>query len=95
LPEESPNRDFFETAIASPPARAVSRPIPGFNLDSPTNRELDVLELLAERLTNKEIAVRLGISPATVKRHLTNLFQKLGVQRRREAVDRARERGLL
>jgi LuxR family maltose regulon positive regulatory protein len=95
LPEDSPNRRFFDAVIAPAQVQAVARPLPAPELDSLTNRELDVLELLAERLTNKEIAVRLGISPATVKRHLTNLFQKLGTSGRREAVARARELGLL
>jgi LuxR family maltose regulon positive regulatory protein len=95
LPAGSPNRMFVDQEMLPPPIRAIPGAASGLDPDAPTNREQDVLELLAERLTNKEIAVQLGISPATVKRHLTNLFQKLGVQRRREAVERARERGLL
>jgi LuxR family maltose regulon positive regulatory protein len=95
LPEDSPARSFIDMTTVRSVDRAIGRPGRALDLDPPTNRELDVLELLAERFTNKEIAVRLGISPATVKRHLTNLFQKLGVQRRREAVERAKERGLL
>jgi LuxR family maltose regulon positive regulatory protein len=86
---------FVDQEMLPPPIRAIPGAASGLDPDAPTHREQDVLELLAERLTNKEIAVQLGISPATVKRHLTNLFQKLGVQRRREAVERARERGLL
>jgi LuxR family maltose regulon positive regulatory protein len=60
-----------------------------------TNRELDVLELLDERLSNKEIARRLVISPATVKRHTLSIYSKLGVSGRREAVAKARQLGIL
>jgi ATP/maltotriose-dependent transcriptional regulator MalT len=51
-----------------------------------SNRELDVLELLTERLSNKEIADRLSVSSETVKKHMRNLYQKLEVHGRREAV---------
>ncbi len=60
-----------------------------------TNRELDVLVLLDERLSNKEIARRLIISPATVKRHTLGVYRKLGVGGRREASIAARELGIL
>jgi LuxR family maltose regulon positive regulatory protein len=60
-----------------------------------TNRELDVLVLLDQRLSNKEIARRLVISPATVKRHSLSIYRKLGVGGRREAAVVARELGIL
>jgi ATP/maltotriose-dependent transcriptional regulator MalT len=60
-----------------------------------TNREADVLELLQQRMSNKEIARRLVISPATVKRHTLSIYRKLGVESRREAVEKARRLGLL
>jgi len=60
-----------------------------------TNRELNVLELLEQRLTNKEISRRLVISPATVKRHTLSIYSKLGVGGRREAVAKARHLGIL
>jgi len=61
-------------------------------LESLSKREREVLELLAQRLTNKEIGKRLFIAPETVKRHAHNIFDKLNVSDRRAA--RAKAIGL-
>lgn len=60
-----------------------------------TERELEILLLFDERLTNQEIAQQLVISPKTVKRHASNIYQKLSVSNRREAATKAKELGLL
>ena len=60
-----------------------------------TEREREVLGLLAEGRSNKEIARRLELSPNTVKTHVSNLFEKLRVGRRMEAIVLARELGLV
>jgi ATP/maltotriose-dependent transcriptional regulator MalT len=58
-------------------------------------RETDILTLIAEGLSNKEIARSLDIGPETVKSHLKSVFAKLGVERRAQAVSRAQTLGLV
>ena len=58
-------------------------------------RETDILKLIAEGFSNKEIARSLYIGPETVKSHLKNVFSKLGVERRAQAVSRAQTLGLV
>ncbi len=60
-----------------------------------TAREFAVLELIAAGQSNKEIARSLDVSPNTVKTHLRRLYDKLGVERRTQAVRRAQELQLL
>jgi len=68
---------------------------PEIALEPLTRREIEVLELLAEGLPNKAIAVRLGISDQTVKFHVSAICGKLGAANRTEAVRRALRRGLI
>jgi LuxR family transcriptional regulator, maltose regulon positive regulatory protein len=91
---------FGESAPAAPSQRAAGSaaisPKGQMVLIEPlTDREREVLALLAQRLSNKEIAQALAVSPQTVKRHATNLYQKLQVGGRREAVAKATRLGLL
>ncbi len=58
-------------------------------------REQEVLQLINLGLANKDIAVKMAVAPATVKAHIRNLYSKLGVGRRTEALAKARELGLL
>jgi LuxR family transcriptional regulator, maltose regulon positive regulatory protein len=85
-----PRPDEAEPAAGSR-ARAANA-----NLIEPlTDRELDVLVMLRERLSNKEIAQQLGLSVMTVKRHTSNIYGKLGVDNRRDAVVKAESLKLL
>jgi len=79
-------------AITVLPARArEAEPI----VEDLTPRELDVLQLLAEGLSNKEIAERLGITDHTVKFHVNTILSKLDAHSRTEAVTRAARLGLI
>jgi len=60
-----------------------------------TNRELEILNLLAQRLSTKEIAGNLFISPATVKKHLNNIYGKLTVSNRQQAVAKASQLNII
>ena len=76
-----------EATASQPPAQPLIEPL------SP--RELEVLHLMAQGRSNQEISERLFLALSTVKGHNRNIFGKLQVQRRTEAVARARELGLL
>ena len=56
-----------------------------------SQRELEVLQLISQGLSNQEIGERLVISESTIKTHVSNLFVKLDVKRRTQAVTRAKE----
>ena len=60
-----------------------------------TAREMEVIQLMAQGLANKQIALALGISEHTVKFHLSSLYAKLGISSRTEAVKRGIELGLI
>jgi LuxR family maltose regulon positive regulatory protein len=60
-----------------------------------TAREREVLRLIAEGLSNQELAARLHLSPQTVKVHTRNIYSKLGVASRTQAVARGRDLGFL
>jgi LuxR family maltose regulon positive regulatory protein len=64
-------------------------------VDALSKRELQILKLLADRLSNGEIADKLHLSPVTIKRHAANIYQKLGVHSRRQAVAKAAGLGIL
>ncbi len=63
-------------------------------LDQLTDRETDVLRLLAQGQSNQEIARSLSISATTVRSHVSNILLKLGVANRTQAALAAQERGL-
>jgi DNA-binding NarL/FixJ family response regulator len=67
----------------------------GADLSSLTEREREVLSLIAEGLTNKQIGEQLGISPKTVARHRDNITQKLNLSSRAELTRYAIQKGLI
>ncbi|MEU5024186.1 response regulator transcription factor [Streptomyces milbemycinicus] len=82
--------DTADGTAAKTGAGAVPGPLP----DGLTPREAEVLTLVAEGLSNAEIARRLHIGPATVKTHINNLFAKAGVRDRAQAVRYAYRSGI-
>ncbi|GAB4511022.1 MAG: LuxR C-terminal-related transcriptional regulator [Anaerolineae bacterium] len=100
LPEADPQTAAFIRQIhaymhsQSPTTEAIA--LPTSDLIEPlTERELDVLRLMDIGLTNQEIADRLVIALGTAKKHISNIFLKLGAQNRTQALSKAREYDLL
>ena len=86
--------EIADSGIGRPKPELPAGQLPPW-IELPTPRELEVLELLSRHLTNKEIAAELVISPDTVKSHTVSIYRKLDVNRRQQAVARARELGLI
>ena len=84
---EAEQQQAAKTPRLAPPAQPLIEPL--------SHRELEVLQLIAQGLSNQEISERLFLALDTVKGHNRKIFDKLQVQRRTEAVARARELGLL
>jgi DNA-binding CsgD family transcriptional regulator len=107
----APERKFIQQVVAvTPPSHAPDPTTISSNLrngDSTpmlsreriladlTHRELEVLHLLAQQRTDAEIAEALVITPATVKKHAGNIYRKMAVKNRRQAVARAQVSGIL
>jgi LuxR family maltose regulon positive regulatory protein len=92
--------DYTDKLLAAFESDSQSEDKPDLPTAQPSNellsqRELDVLRLIAEGLSNQEICKRLFLALDTVKGHNRRIFNKLQVQRRTEAIARARELGLI
>jgi DNA-binding NarL/FixJ family response regulator len=83
-----------ERVVLSVPRHCL-RPPGSASLGGLSSRERDVLVLVAKALSNAQIASRLLITEATVKRHLQNIYRKLGAASRLDAVNRASSSGLI
>jgi LuxR family maltose regulon positive regulatory protein len=93
--EASTNDEGQITEPAPPSIAPGVRPRPSPLVEPLSERELEVLNLIAQGLSNQEISERLFLALSSVKGHNQNIFGKLQVQRRTEAVARARELGLV
>ena len=85
-------KNVFQKELTAEEQEAIEREKQKLGLSS---REMEVLQLMAEGLSNQEIAERLFLSLATVKTHSSKLFEKLDVKRRTQAVEKARQLKLI
>ena len=81
-----------EALLLTEESEVLAHPPASYNL---TRRELEVLELLTQHLTDAEIAERLFLSPRTASNHVARIIDKLGVENRREAAALALRHGLV
>jgi LuxR family maltose regulon positive regulatory protein len=92
----SPASEYVRRLLEALGESAVTEmPITNKLVESLSQRELEVLRLIVEGATNKEIADELVLTVNTVKRHISNIFGKLHVSNRAQAIARAREQNLL
>jgi LuxR family transcriptional regulator, maltose regulon positive regulatory protein len=84
--------EIFSAALSGNEASPAQAP----NLAEPlSGREIEILRLIADGLSNADIAARLVIAVATVKRHINNIYDKLAVKSRTQAIAKAKQLGLL
>ena len=104
LLKDAPRDELFRAVRAAARGEMVLAPavtarifgrLRGREEQAPTERELEVLALVARGLTNRAIGRQLALSEATVKTHLVHVFNKLGVADRTTAVTAALDRGLI
>jgi DNA-binding NarL/FixJ family response regulator len=86
---------LLQPVVASRLLQRIAKPPDQHDGEALTEREMDVLHLLAQGKTNKEIAAALVISERTVKFHISSILGKLGAGNRTEAVTTAAQRGLI
>ena len=87
----------FGPAVASRVLSYLTRPLSARDpvlFPELSDREREVLELIARGMTNTQIARKLVVSPKTVRNHASNVFTKLQVSDRAEAIKRAQDAGL-
>jgi len=85
---------YVSPVLASELLLELSNPLPPDPLHALTEREKQILELVAEGLTNREIGERLYLAEKTIKHYMTNVLQKLHVRSRVQAALLAQKRGL-
>jgi DNA-binding NarL/FixJ family response regulator len=95
VPKAWPTAQILKAVHAVGLGSTLFAPAPHLGASELTAREREVLDLLAEGATNREIAGRVHLSPHTVKEHVSSLYRKLDVRNRAEAVHRAQRLGLL
>jgi len=109
LLKDAPREDLFKAIRAVYRGESLIQPVVASKLldrfselsrrtpssEELSGRELEILSLMAKGAANKEISAQLNIAQSTVKTHITNIFQKLGVNDRTEAVTQALKRGII
>lgn len=95
ISKDSDARDVAQAVRRIGLGLSVFEPQDDFTLAGLTDREREVLGLVAQGATNREIAERLFLSPHTVKEHTSSVYRKLDARNRAEAVQRAQRLGLI
>ncbi|HYX51200.1 MAG TPA: helix-turn-helix transcriptional regulator, partial [Ktedonobacteraceae bacterium] len=94
-PEQALQEQVSITSLPSTTTTSISRKMPKSYPDGLTRREVEVLRLVAQGMTNEQVANQLIISPRTVDTHLTSIYGKIGVSSRSAATRYAVEHHLL
>jgi DNA-binding NarL/FixJ family response regulator len=109
LLKDAPREDLFKAIRAVYRGESLIQPVVASKLldrfselsrgtpsgEGLSERELEILQLMAKGAANKEISAQLSIAQSTVKTHIANIFQKLGVNDRTEAVTHALKKGII